>query len=130
MVPRFSSIIPCATSGGRRENIRWQDGAIALTNNIIVSHTVGISVTAGSTATLEATLWGSGPWSNLSDWVCEGAVTTGSANVRGDRRSLIPPAANTNPTFTTIDAGVDAAVAVDIDGETRPLGSGYDIGAV
>jgi putative cofactor-binding repeat protein len=108
-----------------------QDGAIALTNNIIVSHTVGISVTAGSTATLEATLWGSGPWSNLSDWVSEGAVTTGSVNVRGDP-SFVNPAGgdyHIRPGSAAIDAGVDAAVAVDIDGETRPLGSGYDIGA-
>ena len=28
-----------------------------------------------------------------------------------------------------IDAGVDAGVTTDIDGETRPFGAGYDIGA-
>ena len=108
-----------------------QDGAIALTNNIIVSHTVGISVTAGSTATLEATLWGSGPWANLSDWVSEGAISTGSVNVLGDP-SFVNPAGgdyHIRPGSAAINVGVDAGVAVDIDGDTRPLGSGYDIGA-
>lgn len=32
--------------------------AVVLTNTILVSHTVGITVEEGSTATLEATLWG------------------------------------------------------------------------
>lgn len=108
-----------------------QDAGIALTNNIIVSHTVGISVTTGSTATLEATLWGSGPWANLSDWVGDGAVTTGAVNVWGDPYFLDPASGDYHirPGSAAINAGVDAAVAVDIDGDTRPLGSGYDIGA-
>ena len=44
-----------------------------LTNTILVSHTVGISVSVGSTATLEATLWGSGvcaKWSSKEGCSC------------------------------------------------------------
>jgi hypothetical protein len=61
----------------------WDDiySAVALSNTILVSHTVGISVTAGNTATLEATLWGTGTWANESDWGGAGAIMTGTANV-------------------------------------------------
>ena len=49
---------------GKADNVAHS----VLTNTILVSHTVGISVSVGSTATLEATLWGSGVWANGNDW--------------------------------------------------------------
>jgi hypothetical protein len=33
------------------------------------------------------------------------------------------------PGSAAIDAGVDAGVTTDIDGEARPFGAGYDLGA-
>ena len=108
-----------------------QDATMALTNTIIVSHTVGITVTAGSTATLEATLWGLGPWANLTDWGGDGAILTGTVNIWGDPALLDPDGGDYHigPGSAAIDAGVDAGVTDDIDGDTRPQGSGYDIGA-
>ena len=108
-----------------------QDATMAVTNTMIVSHTVGISVTAGSTATLEGTLWGVDPWTNLSDWSGNGAVFTGAVNIWGDPDFLDPDGGDYHigPNSAAINAGVDSAVTDDIDGDTRPQGSSYDIGA-
>ena len=102
-----------------------------MTNTILVSHTVGISVTAGSTATLDATLWGSGAWANGSDWDGDGTIITGTVNLWGDPAFVDPDGGNYHigPGSAAIDAGVDAGVTDDVDGDARPQESGYDIGA-
>jgi len=104
---------------------------VALTNTILVSHAVGISVTAGSTATLEATLWGSGPWANGADWKGTGTILTGTVNVWGDPAFVDPDGGDYHIGLgsAAIDAGVDAGVTTDIDGNSRPLGALPDIGA-
>ncbi len=98
--------------------------AIAMTNTILVNHTIGITVSAGSSATLNATLWhanSGGNWGN-----------TGSINHSNDH--------NENPGFRpdgyhlagkagALDQGVPAGVTTDIDGDARPIDAGYDIGA-
>jgi parallel beta-helix repeat protein len=96
---------------------------VAMTNTIIASHTVGIAVTAGNAATLNATLWhangtdtgGTGSISTLNDH-------TGDPAFAADGYHLTLSSA-------AIDKGVDAGVTTDIDGDTRPWGAGYDIGA-
>jgi len=102
-----------------------------LTNTIIVSHTVGISVSAGSTVTVEGTLWGSGPWANGADWAGNGAITIGAVNVRGNPAFVDPAGGNYHigAGSAAIDAGVATPVTADIDGDPRPCGSRYDIGA-
>ncbi|NIA09845.1 MAG: hypothetical protein GWP10_08975, partial [Nitrospiraceae bacterium] len=102
-----------------------------LTNTILVSHTVGITVAAGSTATLEGTLWGSGPWANGTDWGGDGAIITGTVNVWGDPAFVDPDAGDYHigPGSAARDAGVDAGVATDIDGDPRPWNLAPDIGA-
>jgi hypothetical protein len=104
---------------------------VALTNTILVSHSVGITVAAGSTATLEATLWGTGTWANTTDWAGGGAITTGTVNLQGDPAFVDPSAGDYHIGLASaaIDQGVNAGVDDDIDGEPRPLGDGYDIGA-
>jgi hypothetical protein len=112
--------------------VRIENGAaVALTNTILVSHTVGITVTAGSTATLEGTLWGSGSWANGTDWGGDGDIFTGTVNIWGNPALLDPDGGDYHigPASAAIDAGVDAGVTDDVDGDTRPQGSGYDIGA-
>ena len=104
--------------------------AVALTNTILVSHTVGITVTAGNTATLEATLWGTDTWANTTDWGGAGTIITGTRNYWGAPSFLDPDAGDYHigPGSAAIDAGVDAEVRIDIDNEPRPY-QGYDLGA-
>ncbi len=115
---------------GDKEGIYVGNGAtLWMTNTILVSHTTGIRVTAGSTATLEATLWGTGAWANSADWIDEGMLITGTLNwwqapgfVGGSDYHL-------NATSAAIDVGVDAGVMDDLDGQSRPCYGGYDLGA-
>ncbi|MEA3340370.1 MAG: S8 family serine peptidase [Chloroflexota bacterium] len=98
--------------------------SVTLTNTILVSHTVAITVTAGNTATLNATLW----HANTVPW--DGNVA--HVNDHSGDPAFVDPAAgdyHIQPTSAAADAGVDAGVAVDIDGRPRPQGLGYDIGA-
>jgi fibronectin-binding autotransporter adhesin len=95
----------------------------AFTNTIIVSHTVGITVATGNAATLNATLW----HANTTNWGGTGTINhsndhTGDPAFAADGYHLTPSSA-------AIDKGVDAGVTTDIDGDTRPWGAGYDIGA-
>jgi fibronectin-binding autotransporter adhesin len=94
---------------------------VVMTNTIIAGHTVGITVTAGNTATLNATLW----HTNGTDYV--GNV------IRTNDHSGDPAFALDGYHLTlssaAIDAGVGAGVTTDIDGDARPDGCFSDIGA-
>jgi hypothetical protein len=110
--------------------IRLEEGAtVALTNTLLVSHTVGITVSAASTATLEGTLWGSGPWANGTDWDGDGIIVTGTVNVWGDPAFVNPEGGDYHlgSGSEARNAGVEAGVTDDVDGEPR-LGI-PDIGA-
>jgi parallel beta-helix repeat protein len=114
--------------------VDWWGGegvTVTATDTVLVSHTVGISVSAGNTVTLRGTLWGSGAWANLVDWGGAGTIITGTVNVWGVPVFVDPDSGDYHigPGSAAIDAGVDAGVLVDMDGEPRPVGMGYDIGA-
>lgn len=99
---------------------------LAFTNTIIASHhSVGITVTTGSTVTLEATLW----HDNGSDIGGGGTILTGTVNVYGDPAFVNPSVWDYHLAAgsAAIDAGVDAGVTTDIDGESRDASP--DIGA-
>jgi uncharacterized repeat protein (TIGR01451 family) len=102
-----------------------------LTNTILVSHTVGITVAAGNTVTLEATLWGTDTWANLTDWGGPGAIFTGTTNLWDNPAFVNPDAGDYHigANSAAMDAGVDVSVTTDIDGDPRPMGHGYDVGA-
>jgi hypothetical protein len=102
------------------------NGVASLVNTILVSHTVGISVTAGNTATLEATLWDNG-----LDWAGAGAINTGTLNYWSNPAFADPPSHDYHITFPSaaVDVGVDAGLTTDIDGDHRPYGPAPDLGA-
>lgn len=107
------------------DDSRWGGvhSSVWLTNTIIVSHTVGISVTAGNTATLNATLW----HDNIVDR--DGAGTINHIGDRGGDPLFAADGYHLMSRSAAIDVGVDAGVTTDIDGQPRPNGSGYDLGA-
>ena len=97
-----------------------------LTNTILVSHTVGIAVAVDNVARLEATLWG-----NDVDWTGGGTISVGMENVTGDPAFVDPSSGDYHIAAASAarDAGVDAGVAHDVDGELRPFGLAPDLGA-
>ena len=106
---------------------------VSLRNTILVSHSVGITVAAGSTAIVEATLWGDGAWANVVDWGGDGTILTGPSayNYWGDPAFVDPENGDYHILLASeaVDHGIDAGVTIDIDGQPRPLASGYDLGA-
>ena len=104
---------------------------VTLTNTILVSHAVGITVASGNTATLEATLWSSGAWANETDTEGAGVIITGTVNITGDPAFIDPDAGDYHigPGSAARDMGITTTVSHDIDGDPRPIGHGYDLGA-
>ncbi len=137
-IARNGPVGPAARDDGDGSGIHLSDGSTAvLTNTILVSHTVGITVAAGSTARLGATLWGTGPWANSTDWAGAGTILTGTVHLWGDPAFIDPDAGDYHigPASAAVDAGVDAGVSHDIDDDDRPFdgdrdGSAeFDVGA-
>ncbi len=74
---------------------------------------------------MQATLW----HDNGTDTA--GTIDTGTVNVYDDPAFVDPGTWDYHVTSTSaaIDEGVNAGVTVDMDGESRPSGADYDIGA-
>lgn len=105
--------------------------ALTLTNTILVSHTVGISVSGGCRVNLEGTLWGAGAWATGTWWGGDSTVDGGTINIVGLPHFVNPATGDYHllPGSDAIDAGVFSGLAGDIDREARPVGAGYDLGA-
>jgi len=103
-----------------------EPSVVIFTNTILFSHTVGLTVNAGCTVTLEGTLWG-----NDVDWDGSGVIMTGTANFWGDAAFVDPGSGDYHlgANSAAVDVGIAAGVTVDIDGQPRPMGAGYDLGA-
>lgn len=100
-----------------------QNMTATLINNIIVNHTVGLTVTTPLSGSIYAdhTLF----WGNAADGI------RGTNPVDSDP-IFVNPGTNDfhiDAASGAVDSGVDAGVTIDIDGHFRPWQSGYDIGA-
>ncbi len=117
-------------SGGDGSGVYLESSSAAFTNTILAGHTVGITVSSGSMATLKATLWGSGAWGNGVNWGGDGTILTGTLNVFGNPGFVDPAAGNYHigPGSAAINAGVNAGVSTDIDNQPRPY-KAPDLGA-
>ncbi len=98
------------------------NSSAVLTNTILVSHTVGITATVDSRATLDGVLWnGNVANSGGLGLVTVAHATTGSPAFAADGYHLTAASA-------ALDAGIDAGVTQDIDNSLRPY-QAPDLGA-
>jgi hypothetical protein len=105
-----------------------QYATLVCSDTILAGHSsAGLWVSTGSAAHLDATLW----YSNGTHTGGGGTIITGSLNVYDDPRFVDPAAWNYHLQFgsAAIDAGIEAGVSTDIDGQVRPQRFAYDIGA-
>lgn len=97
----------------------YYSSTVALTNTILVSQTVGITITGGNTVTVNGILWHDTPIT-----VSHAATATVTVqNQRWGDPAFVNPAAgdyHIGPASAARDAGIDAGVHSDIDGEPRP----------
>jgi predicted outer membrane repeat protein len=97
-------------------------GTVIITNTIVATHTLaGLN---GMGVLGDHTLF----FGNSTN--CTPGVTC-TNNFSGDPKFVNPSAQNyhISPSSAAIDQGINAGIITDIDGEPRPMGSGYDIGA-
>ena len=89
----------------------------------MASHAVGINGIA-STVAQNYTLF----FANTADTA--GLVSGGAGSGVGDPRFVDPAAGDYHltPLSAARDAGANAGVAVDFEGDARPIGGGFDIG--
>ncbi len=117
-----STIVASSAQTGAPQAIYVNSGAIYVTNTLIASHTLGIHVAGGAVSSLN-TLF-AGVTTSFSGTVTSVGGITGAAG-------FVNPAADDYHLASgssAIDAGVDAGVAVDFEGDPRPIGAGFDIG--
>jgi hypothetical protein len=97
---------------------------LTMTNTLLISHTIGISVTAHNTVTLNGVLWFGTPIT----------ISQVGANLFLQNQSTGNPLFDLDGYHLTshsaaIDKGVPAGVFTDIDGQPRPYGAAPDLGA-
>ena len=129
-LPDGGELVNNTIAGNGGSGLHVSGSVVTLTNNIVVSHTVGLEVDAGATATVSYTLW----HGNGADTGGDGVINEAHP-VTGDPRFVKPAAGDFRLTIVSAardagdPAGVPPAPDHDADGVPRPQGSGVDIGA-
>jgi uncharacterized repeat protein (TIGR01451 family) len=93
---------------------------VALTNTILVSHEVGITVTAGNTVTVNGVLWHGTPVT-VSQAATPPVIVQNQHE--GDPAFVDPDAGNYHIGLSSeaLDMGIEAGVYDDMDGDVRPF---------
>lgn len=116
-----------AGSGGGQVAIYVGSNWISLTlvDNLFSTHTYALYGSSGSSATLDHTLF----WANSSGGTGGGIGIIANSGAITGQDPLLNASWHLRTGSPAIDAGVNAGVTADIDGDARPLDAGYDIGA-
>jgi uncharacterized repeat protein (TIGR01451 family) len=104
------------------------DSTVSITNTIIASYTIGISQTGG-TINEDYNLYFGSVVSQVS---AGGIFSAGVHSLEGLDPLFVNPAAgdyHIDSGSAAVDAGANTGILWDMDGDPRPTGSGYDIGA-
>jgi hypothetical protein len=113
------------SEGGQPYGIKVRSGAVVtLTNTLLLSHTVGITVANDGSVALYNTLFYAHDLNNT-----EGKGTIINTHPITGQDPLLTTDYHLWPNSPAINAGVNAGVILDIDGDVRPHDGGYDIGA-
>jgi uncharacterized repeat protein (TIGR01451 family) len=99
---------------------------VALTNTILANQSIGLGVTDGNTVTVNGILWYSTP---ITISQSPSAIVSVQNQITGDPAFLTGGDYHIGATSAARDAGVDTSVPIDLDGQIRPMGLGYDLGA-
>jgi fibronectin-binding autotransporter adhesin len=118
----FTTIASPTVAGGSA--IQVAGGIVGITDTIIASHTIGISQ-AGGTVYEDYNLL----FANTSP--LSGTVASDGHSLSGDPGFGAPFADNYHlqPGSAAIDNGINAGITSDLDGNPRPRGPAFDIGA-
>jgi PKD repeat protein len=114
-----------SNSGMYVTNSRASHSDVILTNTIFVTHTIGISVTEGNTATINGILWYNTPIT-ISQ---EATATVNIYHQYIGNPAFASDGYHLTDASEAIDRGVDAGVTTDIDDQHRPVGKSPDLGA-
>ncbi|MEX1019044.1 MAG: right-handed parallel beta-helix repeat-containing protein, partial [Litorilinea sp.] len=100
---------------------------IDFVNNILAEHTVGITLTAGNRVDLAHTLYDQ----NAANFGGSGIAEEGAGNFSASPQFADGPGGDYHLAGNSpaVDAGTDAGIADDLDGQSRPADNGFDIGA-
>lgn len=111
--------------GGNGTGVEVNKGMVMMTNTILFSHTVGISVTAGNTVTVDGILWSNTP---VTVSQAPGALVVVQHQYTGDP-AFGSDGYHISHGSAALDRGVDTGVASDMDGDVRFFGPAPDLGA-
>ena len=99
--------------------------SVAFTNTIFADHTVAIFATAGNTLSVDGVLW----HDTVTPILAPDAYTTQQHEFTGDPR-FAPDGYHLRPGVSAaLDRGSPTDNTRDVDGQLRPMGGGWDLGA-
>ena len=117
-----ATIVSPTAPSGAPEAIYVFAGTVYLTNTLIATHTIGIARAGGSVGDWNTLFAGvSTPYTGTVTSVGGITGTAGFMNPAVDDYRL-------SPASGALNAGIDAGVYTDFEGQARPFGAGFDIG--